>query len=80
MKRASAREKAYFERLGGHSRELPRTAPPASLAEMFQRLETTARQLGSLAVPGMPGPGRGDLQSHLDYLHRIRAVGSAKHA
>ena len=78
MKRASGNDKAYFARLNENNRTLPCPVPPSSLADMFLRLETVERQLGPLATPGRAGSDRGDLKSHLDYLVRIQAIGSAK--
>ena len=80
MKRASGKDKAYYARLRRNNRRLPCPAPPASLADVFQKLEAMNRQLGELAEPGRADTDHGDLQSHLEYLNRIHRLDSAKHA
>jgi hypothetical protein len=74
MTKATASDRDYFRRIGRANRELSSSPPPASLAEMFERLESAARQLGSLAAPGRVGSSDGDLSSHLAYLDQIRSV------
>jgi hypothetical protein len=78
MIKATASDRDYFRRVERGNRELSSSPPPASLAEMFERLETAARQLGSLAAPGRGGSSDGDLSSHLAYLHQIHSVDAAQ--
>lgn len=75
MARASAAEREYFARLERAHRALEQERPPASLAEMFDRLEQLRRILGAWARPGMgEGADEGDLPAHRELLARIRAV------
>ena len=76
MARATASDRAYFERVRQQSEQLDEPAVPASLAEMFERLEAIRRIHGSLAEAGVEGDGDGDLASHLAYLSRLRRIGS----
>ena len=74
MSRASAQDRAYFARVSRQNRELEQDPPPASLAEMLDRLEEMRRSLGSLALPGVARDDEGDLASHLAYLERCRQI------
>jgi len=56
------------------NRALAEETVPASLAEMFDRLEAMRRALGDLARPGVPGDDAGDLAGHLAFLERVRMV------
>jgi len=76
MARATASDRAYFERVRQQNDQLAEPAVPASLAEMFERLEAIRRIHGPLAEPGIAGGGDGDLASHLAYLERLRRIGS----
>jgi|GEM_PF-6153916 len=76
MARATAFERAYFERVRRQNEQLDEPAVPASLAEMFDRLEAMRRLHGTLANPGVADGGDGDLASHLAYLDRIHRIGS----
>lgn len=74
MERASSSEREYFARIARQNRELGDERPPASLAEMFDRLEQIRRSAGALARPGVSEAGDGDLAGHLAFLERVRAV------
>ena len=78
MTKATASDRDYFRRVGRSNREVSRSPPPASLAEMFERLETAARQLGSPAAPEQGLSSEGDLSSHLAYLDQIHSVEAAQ--
>jgi len=73
--RASPAERAYFERVGRQARRIDDERPPASLAEMFDRLERIRRVHGPLADPGIEGQDEGDLQGHLALLQHMRTIG-----
>jgi hypothetical protein len=74
MARASAADRAYFERIAAGNRALDNGRPPASLNEMFDRLERIRESLGALAEPGRPGTDDGDLESHLAFLARCKQI------
>jgi len=74
MNRASAQERRYFNRVAAANSRLDDGRPPASLAEMFDRLEDMDRRLRHLGRPGADGAGHGDLESHLAILARLRAI------
>jgi hypothetical protein len=73
MSRASSSERAYFARVARQSAALDDEAPPASLAEMFDRLERVRRALGDLARPGAAEAGDADLEGHRAFLAKLRA-------
>jgi len=76
MARASAAERAYFARLDRAHRALDEERPPASLAEMFERLEGIRRTLGEWAEPGLRDEAdEGDLPAHRALLARMRTAG-----
>ena len=77
MKRASAQERRYFRRIAAANFRLDDGGPPASLAEMFDRLEDMQRRQGPLGGAGTGGPHSGDLESHLAYLARLRSIDPA---
>jgi len=54
MARASQADREYFARVARQSRALEQESAPASLAEMFDRLDRIRQTLGSLARPGLP--------------------------
>jgi hypothetical protein len=71
--RVSEADRAYMRRIGEAKRALAREEkPPASLREMFERIDQIYTRLGALAKPRIAG-GDGDLDSHLAYLERRRA-------
>jgi hypothetical protein len=73
--RASEADRAHMRKIGEAKRTLARESkPPASLSEMFERMEQIARWHGALAKPGVDG-GDGDLDSHLAYLERRKTLG-----
>jgi len=74
MARASSEEREYFARVARQNRALEDQTPPSSLAEMFDRLEALRRSLGPLTQPGIDENDEGDLQDHLAFLERVRAV------
>jgi len=74
MARASQADREYFARVARQSRALEQESAPASLAEMFDRLDRIRQTLGSLARPGLPEDEEGDLASHLARIARMRTV------
>jgi hypothetical protein len=74
MARATSSERDYFARVARQNRALGDECAPASLAEMFDRLEQIRRSVGALAFPGVAEAGDGDLAGHLAFLERVRAV------
>jgi len=74
MDRVSREDRAYFERIARQNASLPEDLPPASLAEMFDRLERIRRIHGSLAHPGAADADDGDLASHLALLRRGKQI------
>ena len=74
-RRASAQDRAYFERIARQNRTLEDAQVPGSLSEMFDRLEHIRRTLGRLAVPGVEADDEGDLASHRAFLERVREIG-----
>lgn len=75
MPPASRSERDYFARVGSANRTLGGEAVPASLAEMFDRLDEIRRSYGPLAEPGVRDGGEGDWPSHLAFLERIKTIG-----
>jgi hypothetical protein len=82
MARASSADREYFARLARQNLAIEDETPPASLAEMFDRLEKIRRSHGALARPGVARSAEGDLPGHLAFLERIKAVArrGAKHS
>ena len=77
MKRASQADRDYFARVArANLLLLDEERPPNSLDEMFDRLELIRRQLGALAIPGIPAgeSDDGDLGGHLHFLARMRSA------
>ena len=77
MKHASEADRDYFARVArANLLLLDEDRPPDSLDEMFDRLERTRRQLGALAVPGIPAGASddADLGGHLHFLARMRSA------
>jgi hypothetical protein len=74
MERPSSAERAYLERIDRDNRALETDGVPASLAEMFERLERIRRSHGALARPGVGGSDDGDLAAHLAFLERRRMI------
>ena len=74
MARASSTDREYFARVGIQNHALEDESVPASLAEMFDRLERIRRTHGSLAHAGKAGDDEGDLPGHLAFLERMRTV------
>jgi hypothetical protein len=72
--RASAAERAYFDRIARQNPTLSGDAVPASLSEMFDRIEQIEASLGALARPGITGSDTGDLLSHLAFLERAKEI------
>jgi hypothetical protein len=72
--RATASDRAYFARIARQNPTLPGDDVPASLAEMFDRIEQIERSLGTLARPGLSGSDDGDLASHLAFLERAKEI------
>jgi hypothetical protein len=74
MAKASSADRDYFARIARANQQLPDDRVPASLEEMFDRLEAIRRTHGALARPGVDGSDRGDLDGHLRFLAHVRAV------
>lgn len=74
MARPSSADREYFERVARQNDALADESVPASLAEMFDRLERIRRVHGALAQPSAAGDDEGDLPGHLAFLERIRSV------
>lgn len=74
MSKATAAERDYFARVARANAALDDDRPPASLAEMLERLEAMRRRLGALARPAGPGGEEADLDAHRAFLARLRAV------
>ena len=69
--KASAEERAYFQRLGAANRRLNRGNPPTSLVEAFERMARIEEMHGQQSRP-VSQEGDGDLQSHLAFLAACR--------
>jgi hypothetical protein len=53
--RATDTEKAYWKKVGAANALLEsESAPATSMEEVFERMESIRRRLGSLAAPGLP--------------------------
>jgi hypothetical protein len=74
LERASSADREYLARIARQNLAIEDEAPPASLAEMLDRLETIRRLHGALARPGVRGSDDGDLPGHLAFLERIRTT------
>lgn len=77
MDKASASDREYFRRVAAASERLELAKPPASLEEVFERLEGMEDRLGGLEHAPGSDPGGGDLASHLAYLERLRRIDPA---
>jgi FAD/FMN-containing dehydrogenase len=78
--KASRADHDYFRRIARLNATIDDDQVPASLDEMFDRLERIRQQHGSLAIPGVRHDGDGDLQSHLSFLaHQRRVLESGTH-
>lgn len=73
-RRVSDADRAHFRAVAEASGPLPEDAPPRSLAELFDRLETLRRTLGSLAEPGVAGEDLSELEAHLRVLRRGKEI------
>jgi hypothetical protein len=69
-RRASDAEREHFRRVAAGSGPLPEDRPPASLAEVFERLEAIRCALGPAARPGLQGEDPSELEAHLRVLRR----------
>ncbi|MBM4384443.1 MAG: hypothetical protein FJ091_13900 [Deltaproteobacteria bacterium] len=68
--RASEKDREHMRQIGEAKRRFARESkPPASLAEMFARMEEIEARLGEFAKPGVPG-GERELGSSLAYSQR----------
>ena len=53
--RSTDTEKAYWRKIGAANALLESESTPArSMQEVFERMESIRRRLGSLAIPGLP--------------------------
>lgn len=73
-RRASEADRAYLRRVAKGLEPLGDERPPASLEEMFDRLEALERSLGELAKPGLVGEDEAELRSHLRIYERAREI------
>jgi len=71
--KASSADRDYFARVAAGQGAIADERPPASLAEMFDRLAQIRISHGALTTPGVPGDDTGDLAEHLAFLERVRA-------
>lgn len=71
--KASAEERAYFQRLGAANRRLNPGSPPTSLAEAFERMAKIQEIHGQQLRPAAH-ESDGDLQSHLAFLAACRRM------
>jgi len=69
-RRASPADRAHFERIAAANDALPEDAPPHSLVELFERLDSIRRTLGDAARPGVAGEDESELEAHLRVLRR----------
>ena len=74
--RASHADREHFRRIAEASGPLPEDAPPRSLLEMFERLETIRLTLGAITQPGVMGESESELEAHLRVLRRGRELGA----
>ena len=74
MTRASAADRDYFARIARANHALDDDRVPATLDEMFDRLDRIRRLHGSLAQPGIQGPQRDELDGQLQFLAHLHAV------
>jgi hypothetical protein len=79
---ASEADRAHFRRIAEASGPLPEDRPPASLAEVFDRIDAIRRTLGPAARPGLAGEDASELEAHLRVIRRGKelAARGAKHA
>ena len=77
MKHASPSEQDYFRCVALQNQKLPNDLPPRSVEEMFERLESLRNRLGHLTQAGRSDSLVGDLNSHLEYLKRLRFIDHA---
>ena len=73
-RRASASDRAHFDRVGAASAALPEDVPPRSLEEVFERLDAIRRTLGAAARPGLAGDDASELEAHLRLRQRGREI------
>jgi hypothetical protein len=73
-RRISEADRAHFRAIAAASGPLPEDGPPQSLGELFERLETIRRNLGSAARPGLEGEDESELEAHLRVLRRGREI------
>jgi hypothetical protein len=75
VKRPTEEERAHFRRIGAALASHRRSAPPASLAQMFERLEALHRTLGSYAQADHAGEHEAELASHVRVIRHLRRRG-----
>ena len=72
VRRPSSADREHFRRIGEANAEDPDATPPATLAEMFERLTALRRTLGPWAVAGIEGEDSAELEAHLRVMRRLR--------
>jgi len=70
--RPSNADREHFRRIAEANAEDPGSSPPATLAEMFDRLTALRRALGPWAVAGIEGEDPSELEAHLRVMRRLR--------
>jgi hypothetical protein len=74
-RRPTAAEREHFRRIAEANRaEAAEVTPPASLSEMFDRLEALHRALGPFARAGVEGEDLSELDSHVRVVQRLRSA------
>jgi hypothetical protein len=69
-RRASEADRSHFRQVAAGSGPLPEDRAPASLVEVFDRLDAIRRALGPAALPGVAGEDASELEAHLRVLRR----------
>ncbi len=71
-RRASDADREHFRRVAEANADDPEATPPATLAEMFERLTALRRTLGAWAAAGIEGEDASELEAHLRVIRRLR--------
>jgi hypothetical protein len=74
-RRPSAAEREHFRRIAqANAAAVAEALPPASLREMFDRLEELHRALGRFARAGVEGEDLSELEAHVRVMQRLRGA------
>ena len=79
MDHPSPEDRQYFQRVAAAIPRLEDSRAPESLAETLDRMEDMERRLRGFGRADARGPDHGDLESHLAFLARLRAVDPSYH-